>query len=183
MELKVEKIKKSYRTFNRQQKKAILAEINEGKRDPKEILKEHGISTELSLVLKRWPEQIKRNENNLFVTPKRKYEEDLKHDIIRQIEFGQLTTKEAIQKYDIVGGKGVIEYWRKKYSSHITPLSQIKSMSESEKKDLTSTQKQKKEFEKALEQANLKILGLETMIDIAEKELNIEIRKKSGSKQ
>ena len=40
-----------------------------------------------------------------------------------------------------------------------------------------------KELEAALEVAKLKIVGLETLIDVAEEQLNIEIRKKSGTKQ
>lgn len=40
-----------------------------------------------------------------------------------------------------------------------------------------------RELEKALELANLKVSGLETMINIAEDQLKINIRKKSGSKR
>jgi transposase-like protein len=40
-----------------------------------------------------------------------------------------------------------------------------------------------RELEKALETANLKSYALSTMIDIAEKELKISIRKKSNTKQ
>jgi hypothetical protein len=37
--------------------------------------------------------------------------------------------------------------------------------------------------DKALQQARLKIAALEAMIDIAEQQFNISIRKKSGAKQ
>ena len=40
-----------------------------------------------------------------------------------------------------------------------------------------------KEFEKALEYEKLRSLAYSTMIDIAEKEFNIPIRKKPGAKQ
>jgi transposase len=40
-----------------------------------------------------------------------------------------------------------------------------------------------KELEKQLDQAQLRAVGFETMIEIAEKELRIEIRKKSVTKQ
>ena len=40
-----------------------------------------------------------------------------------------------------------------------------------------------KALQKALEMANLKIKALDTMIDIAEEQLKIDIRKKSGAKQ
>ena len=40
-----------------------------------------------------------------------------------------------------------------------------------------------KALKKALEEANLKIRALDTMIDIAEEQLKIDIRKKSGARQ
>lgn len=44
-------------------------------------------------------------------------------------------------------------------------------------------QSEEQALRKALEESNLKILALETMIDIAEEQLKINIRKKSGTKQ
>ncbi len=40
-----------------------------------------------------------------------------------------------------------------------------------------------KQLEKALEYANLKILGLETMIKVTEEDLQIKIKKKPGTKR
>jgi len=40
-----------------------------------------------------------------------------------------------------------------------------------------------KEWQKQLEEARRKIICLETMIDIAEREIGVDIRKKSGTKQ
>lgn len=40
-----------------------------------------------------------------------------------------------------------------------------------------------KQLEKALEKANVMIYGLNTMIDYAEKELKVPVRKKRGTKQ
>jgi hypothetical protein len=56
-------------------------------------------------------------------------------------------------------------------------------MTEKEKQKLEQLQKRLKELEKQLEDAQMKNLGLETMIDIAEEKLRISIRKKSGPKQ
>ncbi|MNF06951.1 hypothetical protein D3C87_1991320 [compost metagenome] len=50
------------------------------------------------------------------------------------------------------------------------------SKNQSENKELQALQK-------ALMEANLKIKALDTMIDIAEEQLKIDIRKKSGAKQ
>jgi uncharacterized coiled-coil protein SlyX len=53
-------------------------------------------------------------------------------------------------------------------------------------KDRTNNQeleKRIKELEKELELAQMKIVALNTVIDIAEKDYKLEIRKKSGPKQ
>ncbi|WP_286850120.1 MULTISPECIES: hypothetical protein [Sphingobacterium] len=57
----------------------------------------------------------------------------------------------------------------------------MKEPNESSKIKLLS--KQVLELQKALEKANLKINGLETLIQVSEEELKIKIRKKPGAKQ
>ena len=56
-------------------------------------------------------------------------------------------------------------------------------MTEEEKSNLKAVSKRVKELEKALEQANVLIYGLNSMIDYAENEFEIPIRKKRGTKQ
>lgn len=56
-------------------------------------------------------------------------------------------------------------------------------MTEEEKTNLKAVQKRVKELEKSLEQANVLIYGLNSMIDYAEKEFELPIRKKRGTKQ
>jgi hypothetical protein len=56
-------------------------------------------------------------------------------------------------------------------------------MTEKEKAKLDAAHKRLKELEKQLEHAQMKNIALETMIDIAEEQLKITIRKKSGPKQ
>ena len=51
------------------------------------------------------------------------------------------------------------------------------------KESLKALQQKNKELEKALEKANVMIYGLNAMIDYAEKELNVPVRKKPGTKQ
>ena len=56
-------------------------------------------------------------------------------------------------------------------------------MTEKEKQKLQALQKRLKELERQLEDAQMKNIALETMIDVAEEQLRIPIRKKSGPKQ
>ena len=56
-------------------------------------------------------------------------------------------------------------------------------MTEKEKQDQAALLKRISELEKRLADAELRALALDTMIDVAEEELEIEIRKKPGTKQ
>ena len=56
-------------------------------------------------------------------------------------------------------------------------------MKATDKHDVTALKQRNVELAQALQEANLLILALNTMIEVAEKELNVPIRKKSGTKQ
>ena len=56
-------------------------------------------------------------------------------------------------------------------------------MTRTQKRDVHALQQHNGELEEALKQANLLILALNTMIEVAEQELQLPIRKKSGTKQ
>ncbi len=71
--------------------------------------------------------------------------------------------------------------WQKKYSDEIH-LS-LHSMSSKERSDNKKLEQRIKELEKQLELAQMKNVALNTMIDIAENDYKLEIRKKSGPKQ
>ena len=58
-----------------------------------------------------------------------------------------------------------------------------KEMTEAEQKELQALKKQNEELKKKLEYADMKATALEIMIDIAEKQLGIDIKKKPGTKQ
>ena len=76
-----------------------------------------------------------------------------------------------------------VKSWRLRFSSEFGPITQPDNlMTEQEQKDFEALKKQNEELAKKLEYANLQVFGLQTMIDIAEEQLKIDIRKKSGSK-
>lgn len=59
----------------------------------------------------------------------------------------------------------------------------LPSMTEKEKQELAALQKQLKTMEKQLEEARMRNIALNTLIDVAEEKLKIDIRKKPGAKQ
>jgi hypothetical protein len=134
------------------------------------------------------------------------------HNKIRKGGSFTWTEREAIIKEYLKGEKSKIEIWKShtgqneehgqilrwmRYLGYIsdektvnrqpriikTPLKHITSLNTiSEESSPEDLQKRIKELEYQLESANLKNEGYELMIDIAEKELKIPIRKKSDTK-
>lgn len=103
--------------------------------------------------------------------------------LVRELENGRMTMERAME---IVAPHSknpyaLIHYWRKKYAPEIALTLPI--MTEKERQKIEAVQKRAKELERQLEHAQMKNIALETMIDVAEEQLKIAIRKKSGPKQ
>lgn len=179
MDIKINKTEQRKRP-SLSEKKIILEKIFKGEQLPEEILLAHNVRTPAHMVVKRWSQQLTKHKG--IYHSKRLFPEQLKKDIIRQIDFGSMRESEAIDLYGL-GGRSQLKKWREKYSSEIISAPKIKHMPETELSEISAIEQQKRELEQALTEANLKIIGLETMIDVAEKEFNLEIRKKSGTKQ
>jgi len=103
--------------------------------------------------------------------------------IIRELEAGRLSMSEACEVISMSSKdpRSLIYYWQKRYAPGIAVTLPV--MTEKEREKLDAAQKRMKALEKQLEQAQMKNIALETMIDIAEQELRISIRKKSGPEQ
>ena len=109
-----------------------------------------------------------------------------------EILSGKLSFSEAKVVYAIKG-QGTIRRWLKQYQDQCLDVN-LHSMNatdsipngtnpEEQGGNSEDLKKTNQELEAALRMAKLKITALETMIDIAESDLNIDIRKKSGTKQ
>lgn len=110
------------------------------------------------------------------------YPEDVKRKIVGEIKSGFHSHRTAAKIYGI--SRNTINSWV--IQDSLLPLIRptqkpMKEPNESSKIKLLS--KQVLELQKALEKANLKINGLETLIQVSEEELKIKIRKKPGAKQ
>lgn len=74
--------------------------------------------------------------------------------------------------------------WVKRFYSELSVSEPTSTdMTDTEKKELEALKKQNAELKKKLEYADLKATAFETMIDIAERQLGIDIKKKPGTKQ
>ena len=113
------------------------------------------------------------------------YSLSFKLGLVEEIEKGELSVTGAKRKYGIQGRSTVVK-WLRKYGSfdweNQTPSNMPKTVEqkilELEQK-VKLLEKQKKFLEKQVEQAGKKSVIFDMMIDIAEKEYNIPIRKNS----
>jgi len=173
---------------------------------------------------------MKKDKKLVFDRTHFRFSKEQKVKIVEEIEAGQLTRKEAMEKYNIIGHQtlnswliqfgsspddvvkkqykkadqrlaaykivsgedtidqvartlkvsvGTVSMWVRKFKNEVPPKS---NTSDKAKKD-QEVSSLSKDQQKELEELRLKVAGLEMMIDIAEKDLKIDIRKKSGTKQ
>ena len=125
-------------------------------------------------------EEKRRKEN--------RYSDDFKLSVLRDYyESGDSLHRTAIRWG--LSCYGLIVNWSKRYPIDSKSLSLSRqNIDEIMKKNTPKTKEEElqvriKELEKALEYEKLRSLAYSTMIDIAEKEFNIPIRKKPGAKQ
>jgi hypothetical protein len=111
------------------------------------------------------------------------YEIAFRRWLVRELDAGRLTIGEAIERFHFnpCNADSLIRSWRKKYASDIALTLPV--MTEKERQKLELLQQKLKQIEQQLEQAQMKNAALETMIDVAEEQLKVSIRKKSGPKQ
>lgn len=102
--------------------------------------------------------------------------------IIGQIQSGSISILGACKKHGI--NRNTLKLWmtRLRVGSLADKTYNVLSSKEEDKKAQEYKQ-QIRQLEKALEYANLKILGLETMIQVSEEDLQIKIRKKPGTER
>jgi transposase len=108
------------------------------------------------------------------------YEDSLKRKVLDDIQSGNISKEEARRKYKIRGHSTILKWFRN--LEHPENLSRIMTK-EYEKVDKEALIKRIKELERQLEDEKLRAEGYSKMIDIAEEQLKITIRKKSTTKQ
>lgn len=108
-----------------------------------------------------------------------KYEESFKRWLAQEICNGRTTIVEAAKELGLP--HNFVYTVVKKYGGELQLTLPV--MTEAEKKKMEKLQQQLKKAEKQLEDAQIKNIALETLIDVAEKEFKIPIRKKPGAKQ
>ena len=128
-------------------------------------------------------------ENRYVKRTQKDYSTSLKLQIVQEIETGNLSISLATKKYGIQCRKTVVE-WLKKFGNfdwdNQTPLNMPKSPEQKIMEleaQVKLLEKQKAFLEQQAFVAEKKAIIFDMMIDIAEKEYKIDIRKNSSPEQ
>jgi len=120
---------------------------------------------------------------------KKGYSLSFKHQVVSEVESGSLSIKGALRKYGIPS-HGTVLNWVRKFGTFDRELQVKYSMPKSPEQKLKELEakvrlleKQNHSLEKQLKFQQDKAIMFDMMIDIAEKELNIPIRKKPVPEQ
>ena len=114
------------------------------------------------------------------------YSEDFKWKVVQEVLSGELSQAEAKRKYNIRSNAAIL-YWTRQLSGIENPReSRLLFMPENKtikNNKLTPDQIKIKQLEDALRKEQNRSLLYEKIIEIAEEEYRIPIRKKSGAEQ
>jgi transposase len=163
-------------------KKEIINEVVqavEGGSTQKEISRQYGIAqTTVSAWMLRYGSAAYWQRNKPFT-------EIFKRRVVEAVQTGSMRIREARVAFQVT--EDTIRRWRRELSREIADLAaSIPTMSK-ERPEKTPGQNPAptdvKALQQALEEAQLKIIALNRLIDVAEEQLKINIRKKPGAKQ
>jgi len=156
----------------------VLEEIRNGV-PRRQICDQYNIKME---TLKNWIEKDRLGFGSEKIN--RTVPNQVKRSVVRAIENGRLTIREAQITHGIRSASA-IRKWAKQFQQENDELAIVKDSGMKKKKPTNSTDNNQdiKALQKALEEAQLKVAALNTLIDVAEEQLKINIRKKPGAKQ
>ena len=111
------------------------------------------------------------------------YEPSFRRWLVRELGEGRMSPSDAIKRFNLnpVSGFKLLSHWRKKYGASMVLA--LPEMNEKDKSDLLLSQSRVAALEKQIEDLQMQVIARDTLIDVAEELLNIDIRKKPGAKQ
>lgn len=128
---------------------------------------------------------MKSTKNNYVKRTKKDYSLSFKLQVVQEIEHGLLTRSQALDKYGIQA-RSTIRTWLKKYGNFDYQYTINQTMSKTPEQRILELEQQVKLLEKQkaraehlADRADKKAILFDMIIDIAEEEFNIPIRKKS----
>jgi len=113
-----------------------------------------------------------------------RFTEAFKLHVVGEVETGRISQSEANRRYGILGHSTILKWCRKYGKLRVHRGTRRGTMRVDEKEiDLLRLQNENKALRQELEDVRFKNVVLETLVDVAERELGIPIRKKYGAKR
>ena len=109
------------------------------------------------------------------------YSESFKRKVVFEVDSGLISKEEARRRYNIPGKTTVLN-WCRLYGKVKEMPEEAMVDKEELVKELEQLRKENERLQKDLENAELKAFAYEKLIEVAEKRLGVEIKKKIGEK-
>jgi transposase-like protein len=117
---------------------------------------------------------------------RRKYSDEFKWRVVHEVLSGNLTKEAARRVYGIKGKSAVLNWLRKFGGIESRNLAELQPLSKQEEKlrmkELSEKDKRIKELEAELSRERLRADLWQKIVELAEEQLNIDVRKKFGAK-
>ena len=117
----------------------------------------------------------------------KRFPDELAYQILQEYLTTDISQSELKKKYNF-GGNGNIYRWMRKFGVSKPDIEEInlnRAMSQEKESNPRERELELKisKLEDELQREKFRVLALNTLIDVAESDLNIEIRKKPGAKR
>lgn len=112
--------------------------------------------------------------------PQPTYSDSFKLGVVARVVNGEFTKEQAQIEFGIGGNSSILE-WMRKYGYYTDPPNQPDMTKPHEKTGPEDLKKKVRQLEKQLHNERIRSEFYKTMIDVAERELGINIRKKSDT--
>jgi transposase len=168
------------RRYSKSVKETVIRRVLGNEESYESLRREYQIAG--STTIQKWLMQIGLYSPHNTVVTNGSYSITFKRQVAYEVQSGALTMEEARRKHQIKGSS-TVSRWCKKYNMiQFTPVSNRKVMKDQVEQEKALKQRIK-ELEKQLQESELKREVLDTMINMAERTMKIDIRKKSYTHQ
>jgi transposase-like protein len=99
--------------------------------------------------------------------------------VVEEVENGLLSIAEAVKLYAIPG-KATVWEWVRQYGINTKLNKAVYVMSGTEEKELLRLRKENRRLQKALDDSQIKMLALESLLEVAEERYHLDLKKKYG---
>jgi transposase-like protein len=111
----------------------------------------------------------------------RNYSVAFKMKVVEEVENG-LISVEAARKLYRIPGCGTIPEWVKKYGMNERIGRTVRIMTREEELEIIRLRKEVKRLERALDDSQLRALAWESLVEVADEEYNLDLKKNFGPK-